>query len=99
MQINFMSQQWQVRDSLPRELQECVGLCDPKINEIILDADLDGDPRLQTLLHEVTHIIEMTMNLNLTETQVDALAAGWLHLLRANPKLVAMILNMDDYEL
>ena len=99
MQINFMSQTWQIRDSEPRELQECVGLCDPKNNEIILDLELEGDPRCQTLLHEITHVIEMTMNLNLTEHQTDCLAAGWLHLLRANPKLVAMILNMDDYEL
>jgi len=91
-----MSQTWNIRDSLPRELEDCVGLCNPKNNEIILDAELFGDVRTQTLLHELTHVIEMTMNLNLTETQVDALAAGWLHLLRANPELVALILDLDD---
>jgi hypothetical protein len=32
----------------------------------------------------------MTLNQCLTEQQVDTLAAGWLHLLRANPELVAL---------
>ena len=99
MQINFMSQTWRVRDSEPRELTDCVGLCDPKNNEIILDLDLKADVRCQTLLHEITHVIEMTMNLNLTEHQTDCLAAGWLHLLRANPELLAVILNLDSDEL
>jgi hypothetical protein len=90
MQIKFMSQQWQIKPALPGELTDCVGLCDPKTNTITIDPDLPPDVLLQTTTHEVIHAVDMTMNLCLTEQQVDALAAGIMHLFRANPKLLAL---------
>lgn len=90
MDLEFMSQAWTVRAAKPRELQDCLGLCDPTTNTIIIDPDLPASVMLQTLTHEWVHLIEMTMNLHLTETQVDAMAAGVLHLLATNPELLAL---------
>lgn len=87
MQIEFMSQLWTIRPARPKELDNCLGLCDPTTNTIIIDPDLPASVMLQTLTHEWIHLIEITMNLCLTEQQVDALAAGVLHLLKTNTDL------------
>lgn len=91
MQITFMSQTWTIRDALPRELVDCLGLCDPKTNTIIIDPELTGSPRLQTIFHEIFHIWEMTMHQCLTEQQVDTMATAMLHCLKENPSLIRML--------
>jgi hypothetical protein len=91
MQITFMSQIWEIRDAMPRELVDCLGLCDPKTNTIIIDPDLTGAPRLQTIFHEIFHIWEMTLHQCLTESQVDTMATAMIHCLRENPELIKMI--------
>lgn len=90
MEIEFMSQLWNIRAARPKELVDCLGQCDPQTNTIIIDPDLPASVMLQTLTHEWVHLIEMTMNLHLTETQVDSMAAGILHLLATNPELLAL---------
>jgi len=89
--IEFMSQKWSIRPALHRELEDCVGLCDPKTNTIIIEKNMQDDVTAQTLMHELTHVVELTLQLNLTEQQVDCIASGWLHLLRNNPQLVRVL--------
>ena len=92
MQIEFMSQQWTIRDAEPRELAEdTLGLCDPKTNTIIIDPELSGSVRLQTVFHEIFHIWEITLNQCLSEGQVDVLATAMLHCLKENPELLRLI--------
>jgi hypothetical protein len=91
LQIKFMSQNWQIRDSHPDELPEdTLGLCDPKTNTITVDPDLPLHVWQQTLGHELVHLIEMTLNLCLTEQQVDTLSTGLIHLLKENPCILAL---------
>lgn len=89
-EIYFMSQLWQIRAAGPKELVDCVGLCDPKTNTILLDPELKDDVLLQTLTHELLHTLEMTLNQCLTEQQVDVMAAGILHVLKTNPELLEL---------
>jgi hypothetical protein len=92
MQIEFMSQQWTIRQAEPRELAEdTLGLCDPKTNNIIIDPELTGWVRCQTIFHELFHVWEITLNQCLTEQQVDTMAAAMLHCLKENPVLMRMI--------
>ena len=98
MELEFMSQLWTVRAAKPKELVDCLGLCDPTTNTIIIDPDLPPSVMLQTLTHEWVHLIEQTMNLHLTETQVDAMAAGVLHLLATNPELLALYQSRVEEE-
>ena len=93
-EIYFMSQLWQIRAAKPKELIDCLGLCDPRTNTILLDPDLSTDVLLQTLTHELIHTLEMTLNQCLTEQQVDVMAAGIVHLLRTNPELLELY-NQD----
>jgi len=89
-QFTFMSQSWTIRTAGPKELQDAMGHCDPMTNTIVLDPDLPEDVMLQTLTHEIFHCLEMTLNQCMTEQQVDTMAAGWLHLLRTNPDILAL---------
>jgi hypothetical protein len=89
-EIYFMSQLWQIRAAEPRQLIDCVGQCDPKTNTILLDPELTNDVLLQTLTHELMHVLEMTLNQCLTEQQVDVMAAGIVHILRTNPELLEL---------
>ena len=91
MQITFMSQTWTIRDALPRELVDCLGLCDPKTNTIIIDPELTGPVRLQTIFHEIFHIWEITLNQCLSEGQVDVMATAMIHCLKENPSLIRML--------
>lgn len=100
MEINFMSQLWTVRAAKPKELDNCLGQCDPTTNTIIVDPDLPPSVMLQTLGHELVHLIEQTMNLHLTEQQVDCIASGAIHLLKTNPELLKIYedkLADEDY--
>jgi hypothetical protein len=90
MDLEFMSQLWKIRAAEPRELNGDLGQCDPTTNTIIIDPNLPASVMLQTLTHEWVHLIELTMNLHLTEQQVDSMAAGILHLLSTNPELLAL---------
>lgn len=93
MQITFMSQTWTIRDAEPRELVDCLGQCDPKTNTIIIDPDLQGPVRLQTIFHEIFHIWEITLNQCLSEGQVDVMATAMIHCLKENPSLIRMLEN------
>ena len=91
MQITFMSQNWQIRDSNPGELPEdTLGTCDPRTNTIIIDPNLPPHVWQQTLGHELVHLIEMSLNQCLTEQQVDTIALGLIHLVKENPGLLAL---------
>jgi hypothetical protein len=62
-----------------------------EINRIWGRADLNGEARLDTLLHECLHVLDYDMQLDLTERQVHSLAAGIYMILRDNPDFLALI--------
>jgi hypothetical protein len=90
-EIEFMSQTWTIRSANHKELVDCLGLCDPQSNTIVLDPGLPDCVMTQTLMHELVHLIEITLNQCLTEQQVDTIASGLIHLFRANPSLIKLL--------
>lgn len=94
--LEFMSQKWRVRLAEPRELDNCLGLCNPQTNTIILDPELPESVMTQTLFHEIIHIWEMTLAQNLTEQQVDVLATAMVHFFRANPEIIELLLKEEE---
>jgi len=92
-EIEFMSQTWHIREATHKELVDCLGQCDPQTNTILLDPSLPDSVMLQTLFHELVHVLEMTLNQCLTEQQVDSMASGLVHLLKTNPSLTRLLEN------
>lgn len=49
------------------------------------------DQKRDTLVHEMTHAIDLEMNLNMSERQIRRYATVLLQVLRHNPELVAFL--------
>jgi hypothetical protein len=88
--IKFMSQDWIIRAADARELNNDLGQCDANTNTIILDPHLTPSVMLQTLFHELVHLIEITLNQCLTEQQTDTMATGIVHMFKENPDLLKL---------
>lgn len=55
---------------------------------ILVQTDLPGPLEQEVVFHEIMHAIEKSLDLELTEHQVEVLACGWIQVLRDNPKLL-----------
>jgi hypothetical protein len=97
-QIEFMSQKWSIRTARYKELDNCLGQCDPTTNTIIIDPDLPDDVMLQTLFHEIIHSWEITLCQNLTEQQVDVLSTAMIHCFKQNPELLLLLSQEENYD-
>jgi len=94
--IKFMSQDWFIRAADPREVNTDLGSCDPTTNTILLDPHLPPSVMLQTLTHELVHLIEMTLSQCLTEQQTDVIASCIVHLFRENQDLLQLYTTPRD---
>lgn len=70
-----------------------IGLCVDTQCKILYTAD-QADQQLQdTVLHELLHAIDYAMALELTERQVQAMSAGVLQVLQANPEFTRWLIR------
>jgi len=83
--IKLYSQIWSIRASQPHELGDDLGQCKHETHEIILNPGQTQQQMYQTLMHEIVHAFELTLDLELTERQVDLLALSFIHFVRENP--------------
>jgi hypothetical protein len=60
-------------------------------SRIVIDKELEAQPKKQTLLHEIIHEIAIQAGQEMTEGQVDSIAFGVYQVIRDNPALVRMI--------
>ena len=65
-----------------------MGRSDLKTGQILIRADLGDDQKIETLLHEIIHMISDTGHLGLeNETIISVLSIGIFDVLRSNPEL------------
>lgn len=62
------------------------GLSNANLLRIWVADDLPKEEQQDTMLHEVLHIIDYSMDTDLSETQVKRLATGLLAFFKDNPK-------------
>lgn len=60
---------------------------------IRISSGLTPDDEKETLIHEITHAVELQMNLDLPEDAVRQLSIGLFAVLRDNPKLAAYLME------
>ncbi len=61
-----------------------MGKSDCKDGKILLCSDMPTEIQEQTFFHEVIHLIDMNLSLNLKESQVNALATGLYSFIKEN---------------
>lgn len=57
-------------------------------NEIKIKQDIVKDVADNTTCHELCHVIETMVGIQLTEEQIQALGFGWYTIIRDNPSFV-----------
>ena len=76
-------------------LHDCYGLYDPNHNTLQLDKRLKSLRLLNTLMHELFHIImsneDINVNLKGEDTIAKAVGDGYEKIFKANPLLVKLI--------
>ena len=87
--INFklFNKNWTIRKSYNQELTDAMGMCYPDRQEIAIDTAYPASQVKHVIVHELVHAIEMTLDLEMTERQVDLMALGMIDLLMNNPQL------------
>jgi len=86
--IKLFSQIWSIRASQPYEIGDDLGQCKHETHEIILNPGQTQQQMYQTLMHEIVHAFELTLDLEMTERQVDLLALCFIHFVRENPEFM-----------
>lgn len=75
---------------------DALGMHKQKSQEIFVRDDLGPDLERDTFLHETIHAIDETLNLGLTEAQVNSLGAAVYAVLSDNPKAVDYIMGVKE---
>lgn len=81
-----------------RIMSSAFGEQDLAHSEIRIQDQLKGIQCLDTLLHEVTHVISDLLHLELTEHQVHNLGMAWAQIFFANPELLGFIAERTQEE-
>jgi hypothetical protein len=103
MQVKILGKKWKVRyvphdhallnGENDEDSWSATGTCRSNECHIAVASDIDRQVQADTLWHEITHAVDETLGLGLTEQQVHALAAGQMAVLFDNPKLIELLLG------
>lgn len=96
IEFQFLNQTWQIRADLQRDIGDDLGQCRRDQHEIIINPCQTEQSMTQTIIHELIHSFETTLDLAMTERQVDLIAVSLIHCLRTNPELIAIILGDEQ---
>lgn len=72
------------KQSEDHELKTSYGYIDHDLKGIVIDKTFSKSRQLQTLMHEIFHLIEDEQKLKFTEREIDKLAEGFIKLLNQN---------------
>lgn len=83
-QLNVMGQNVEIEFLKDHKKHDFVGRCFINANRIQLIKDLPNDKLGETLLHEVIHLMDTNLGLNLKHKKINALAAVLYQFLAEN---------------
>lgn len=95
-EFSFMNQTWRIRPAMHNELKDSMGQCDPMTNTIIIDPTLPSDVLLQTIMHEILHTWEITLQLDMPDRTVDLMALCLIHFFKSNPQFAGLFMEFED---
>lgn len=87
-QFRLFNKTWTIRPAGPQELKEDMGMCYVNNLDIAYSTNYPYEEIIHIIAHEITHSIEQTLQLEMTERQVDLFALGLVDLLTNNQHIV-----------
>lgn len=89
--IKILGQDYSLKVVGKKDLpKQTVGICNSTKNEILLSKNLNGDKKIEVMLHEVIHAVSEMLLIGLKEEQVNNLAVGLLPYIDRN-KLICRV--------
>ena len=96
--IKVLGKKFKVKDLTSENdegFEDCEGYMDYRSQEIAVRTDVGLGYSQDTLLHEVIHAVEESLDLRFTEKQVFQLAAGLLGVLKENKEFTDWLLQNE----
>jgi hypothetical protein len=91
--LEILGRYWEVVWAPEFLTEDRYGHCDANNQIILMRAGLRGAQCLDVYIHEITHAISDTTNIELTEHQVHNLGMAWASIFRQNPELLMFIMD------
>jgi hypothetical protein len=91
--IEILGRHWEVVWAPQFLTEDRYGHCDPDNQIILMRSGMRGAQCLDTFIHEITHAISDSTNIDLTEHQVHNLGMAWNAIFRSNPELLMFIME------
>ena len=82
--VSFMGKTWKISEET---MKKEFGKCYHRDLKITLRKNQPQDHLLDTVMHELVHMIDLEMAIGLKEKQVARLGTGLAHTLKTNPQL------------
>lgn len=97
-QLRILGKTWNCRFVDPIPGHNIFGMYMADRCEIHLVKTQDPEQLADTLLHEVLHAIDYTLNMDLTEHQIHVLAAALYAVIADNPELISYLQVTNNEE-
>lgn len=88
--VDILGKQYRI---VTKKMRKEFGTCDYSKSLIKINKDSDEEQMRDTILHECIHAIDQELDAGMKERQVRLLATGLLHWLRANPAILAALVE------
>jgi len=86
--LEILGRHWEVVWAPEFLTEDRYGHCDPDRQIILMRSGMRGTQCLDTFIHEITHAVSDSTNIDLSEHQVHNLGMAWAQIFRANPDLL-----------
>lgn len=96
--LEILGRHWEVVWAPEFLTEDRYGHCDANNQIILMRSGMRGAQCLDTYIHEITHAISDSTDIQLTEHQVHNLGMAWAQIFRANPELLLFIADRVDEE-
>lgn len=91
--LEILGRYWEVVWAPEFLTEDRYGHCDANNQIILMRSGMRGAQCLDTFIHEITHAISDSTNIDLTEHQVHNLGMAWTAIFRQNPELLMFIMD------
>ena len=88
--VDILGKQYRI---VSKKLKNKFGTCDYSQSLIKINSGSDEEQMRDTILHECIHAIDHELDTGMKERQVRLLATGLLHWMRANPSVLAALIE------
>ena len=94
--MKILGKEYEIIEADATIMNDKVGICDFTKQKIYIAEGLTDDLHADTLLHEIVHVIDFTIGLELTEKQIIGIAGGLYAVWKDNQSIIDINYKEQD---